>query len=115
MNDGLRQPWDNLAYKALRENDTTTFKNLMSERTHIDLSNCYLRGANLQNVEIKKLIIRGAYLKNADLRGLDLRNNDIEGISINGARISGVYFPDDYSASEIKLSLQHGTRLRKGC
>ena len=32
--------------------------------------------------------------------------------SINAAQISGAYFPTDLSASEIELSLLHGTRMR---
>lgn len=31
---------------------------------------------------------------------------------INGAKISGAYFPAELTASEIELSLLHGTRMR---
>ena len=114
MSGELREPWNDSAYQALREHDIKTFNNILAEQTHIDFSHCFLRGVDLRNTNIKKIIISGAYLKNADLRGLDLRTNDLEGASLHGSRISGAYFPTDYSAAEIRLSVEIGTRLRKG-
>ena len=114
MSATLREPWDDPAYQALREHDMKKFNDLLAEKTHLDLSNCYLRGVDLQNVNIKKIIISGSYLKNADLRGLDLRQNDLEGASIHGARISGTWLPSEYSSGEIRMSIEIGTRLRKG-
>ena len=35
-----------------------------------------------------------------------------EGASLLDAKVSGVYFPDELSPEEIRLSLDHGTRLR---
>ena len=42
----------------------------------------------------------------------DFRKANLEGASINAAKISGAYFPPELSASEIELSLLHGTRMR---
>ena len=114
MSSEPKEPWNDNAYQALREHDMKTFNSILAEKIHLDLSNCHLRGVDLRNTNIKKIIISGAYLKNADLRGLDLRTNDLEGASFHGARISGAYFPSDYSAAEIRLSVEIGTRLRKG-
>ena len=47
-----------------------------------------------------------------DRRSVDLRGARLEGASINAAKISGAYFPQELSASEIELSLLHGTRMR---
>lgn len=52
------------------------------------------------------------YFRQADLRGIDFRKANLEGASINAAKISGAYFPAELSASEIELSLLHGTRMR---
>jgi uncharacterized protein YjbI with pentapeptide repeats len=53
-----------------------------------------------------------SYFRQSDLRSVDFRNTRLEGASINAAKISGAYFPDDLTASEIELSLLHGTRMR---
>ena len=78
---------------------------------------CDLRGADLQHVDLRGLEaagldMRDCHLRSADLRSLDLRETNLDGASIAGAKISGTYFPDQLSAEEINLSLQHGTRLR---
>jgi len=52
------------------------------------------------------------YFRQSDLRGVDFRNALLEGASINAAKISGTYFPADLTASEIELSLLHGSRMR---
>ena len=44
--------------------------------------------------------------------GVDFRAARLEGASINAAKVSGAYFPVELSASEIELSLLHGTRMR---
>ena len=50
--------------------------------------------------------------RQTDLRSVDFRNTRMEGASINAAKISGAYFPADLTASEIELSLLHGSRMR---
>ncbi|MFT7291307.1 MAG: hypothetical protein ACI97Y_000357, partial [Pseudomonadales bacterium] len=39
-------------------------------------------------------------------------HSNLEGASIAGAKISGSFFPDRLQASEILMSLNHGTRMR---
>ena len=43
---------------------------------------------------------------------VDFRKARLEGASINAAKISGAYFPAELTASEIELSLLHGSRMR---
>jgi uncharacterized protein YjbI with pentapeptide repeats len=52
------------------------------------------------------------YFRQSDLRSVDFRKARLEGASINGAKISGAYFPAELTATEIELSLLHGTRMR---
>ena len=47
-----------------------------------------------------------------DLRGQDLSETCLDGASIRGAHVSGVMFPKELLATEIALSLEHGTRMR---
>ena len=53
-----------------------------------------------------------AYFRNCDLSGIDFRETNLEGASLLDAKVSGVYFPDELSPEEIRLSLDHGARLR---
>jgi len=86
---------------------------LLDEVDFIDLSNANLVAADLRGIkDVRKLKLAGSRLRQADLRGLDLSENDLEGVTINGARISGTRFPDSISPEEIRLALEHGTRLR---
>ena len=50
--------------------------------------------------------------RQSDLRSVDFRKARLEGASINAAKISGAYFPAELTASEIEISLLHGTRMR---
>ena len=54
-------------------------------------------------------------LVDVNFRACDLRCADLNGLDLSGAyfKVSGVYFPDCFSAEEIMLSLQHGTRIRR--
>jgi uncharacterized protein YjbI with pentapeptide repeats len=54
------------------------------------------------------------YFRQSDLRSVDFLNARLEDASINAAKISGAYFPADLIASEIELSLLHGSRMRYG-
>ncbi len=77
-----------------------------------DLRGADLRHANLRDLEAAGLDMRDCRLHQTDLRGIDLRQTRLEGANIAGAKISGSYFPEELSAEEINLSLQHGTRFR---
>ncbi len=100
------------AYRSLRSGDIETFHREIAERDSVDFSNVDFRGADLRGADLQKVNLRGAYLRDADLKGLDLRNVDLEGCSLLHAKVGGTYFPSDLSADEIRLSLDHGTRLR---
>ena len=100
-------------FQALRAGDLEAFSQRVA--THgrpVDFSNADFRGTDFRGVDITNVILRGAYLKDADLRGLDLRGVDLEGCSLHKANVGGTYFPDNISAAEICMSIDHGTRIR---
>jgi uncharacterized protein YjbI with pentapeptide repeats len=101
-------------YKLLREGRIKDF-NIMRKRSEkVDLRDHDFRGLDLRGLDAKGLDLSGCYFRQADLRGVDLSESRLEGASINAAKISGVLFPKELSATEITLSLLHGTRLRYG-
>ena len=109
---GLREVEDPV-YRALMDGEIETFNRLVEQIDFFDLSHSNLVAVDFRGVrDIRKLRLSGARLRQADLRGLDLSENDLEGVTINGARISGTRFPSTISASEIRLAIEHGTRLR---
>ena len=78
---------------------------------------CQLTGGDYRGSDLRKMNARGldfssAYFRNCDLSGIDFRETNLEGASLLDAKVSGVYFPDELSPEEIRLSLDHGTRLR---
>lgn len=103
---------DDPLYQLLRAGQVEAFNKAREEG-----KNCDLRGADLRNLELRGMNLKGmdlsdAYLRQADLRGLDLSETRLEGASIRGAHVSGVRFPPELLATEIALSLEHGTRMR---
>ena len=105
---------DSPVYQALMDGEVDTFNRLLEGLDLIDLSHANLVAADLRGIQdVRKLKLTGARLRQADLRGLDLSQNDLDGATINGARVSGTRFPDALSASEIRLALEHGVRLRQ--
>ena len=82
--------------------------------TRLDLVGADFRGVNLNGINVDGLDLSHCYFRQADLRGLDMRGATLDGASIHAARISGVYFPDDFSAEGLAMSLLHGRRLRPG-
>mgnify|MGYP003574104357 CR=1 FL=1 len=66
----------------------------------------------LSGLDLEGIDFSNSYFRQSDLRGLNFKTCNLEGASIYKARISGVYFPDNLSAEEIKLSLEQGTRMR---
>ena len=101
-------------YQLLREGNMTEFNARRKAGETPDLTNCDFRSVDLRGLDAKGLDFRGCYFRQADLRGLDMSHCQLEGASLNGARVSGTWFPKEISASEILLSLQHGTLLRYG-
>lgn len=103
---------DDPAFKSLRAGDLDAYHRAIEGREVVDFSGTNLRGVDFRAADLGKLVLRDAYLRDADLRGCDLRHIDLEGASLQGARIGGTYFPDHLPAAEIKMSVEHGTRIR---
>lgn len=77
-----------------------------------DLTDANLRGVDLRQAQLKTADLRGAYLRGADLRGVDLSEASLDGASFHEAKVSGALFPADYDPTEIRLSIEYGTRMR---
>ena len=101
-------------YKLLRVDNVKAF-NIKKERGETcDLRGTDLRGLDLRGLDAEGLDLADCYLRDTDLRGVDLSACNLAGASLRGSKISGAMFPRDLSAAEIRLSLEHGTRLRYG-
>ena len=107
----LRIPNDPM-YLLLREGCIVEFNAKKAAGEKTDLRACDLRGLDLRGLDADGLDLSDSYFRQSDLRSVDFRNARLEGASINGAKISGAYFPVELSASEIELSLLHGSRMR---
>ncbi len=103
---------DDPMYKLLRAGKVREFNERRAAGEACDLSGCDLRGLDLRGLDADGLDLSNSYLRQADLRGVDLTGARLEGASIHAAKISGVYFPKALAPEEIRLSLEHGTRLR---
>ena len=108
---GLRISNDPM-YRLLREGCIKEFNVKRAGGEPVDLTRCDLRGLDLRGMNADGLDFSGSYFRQTDIRGVDFRAARLEGASINAAKISGAYFPIELSASEIELSLLHGTRMR---
>jgi uncharacterized protein YjbI with pentapeptide repeats len=107
----LRIPNDAM-YRLLREGCITEFNVKKASGEKVDLRGCDLRGLDLRGLDADGLDFSDCYFRQTDLRSVDFRNARLEGASINSAKISGAYFPLELTASEIELSLLHGSRMR---
>jgi uncharacterized protein YjbI with pentapeptide repeats len=107
----LRIPNDAM-YLLLREGCITEFNTRKASGEKVDLRGCDLRGLDLRGLDAEGLDFSDSYLRQSDLRSVDFSKARLEGASINGAKISGTYFPLELTASEIELSLLHGSRMR---
>jgi uncharacterized protein YjbI with pentapeptide repeats len=99
-------------YVMLREGCIKEFNAKKASGDKCDLRGCDLRGLDLRGLDAEGLDFSDCYFRQSDLRGIDLSKTNMEGASINACKISGVLFPQELSASEIELSLLHGTRMR---
>ena len=99
-------------YLMLREGCIKEFNVKKAAGDKCDLRGCDLRGLDLRGLDADGLDFSDCYFRQSDLRGIDLSKAKMEGASINACKISGVLFPVELSASEIELSLLHGTRMR---
>ena len=107
----LRIPNDPM-YLLLREGCVIEFNTRKASGEKVDLRGCDLRGLDLRGLDADGLDFGDSYLRQSDLRSVDFRNARLEGVSINASKISGAYFPAELTASEIELSLLHGSRMR---
>ena len=99
-------------YRMLREGCIKEFNAKKASGDKCDLRGCDLRGLDLRGLDADGLDFSDCYFRQSDLRGVDLSKSLMDGASINACKISGVLFPRELSASEIELSLLHGTRMR---
>lgn len=99
-------------YLLLREGCIKEFNAKKAAGDTCDLRGCDLRGLDLRGLETDGLDFSDCYFRQSDLRGVDFGKAKLDGASINACKISGVLFPPELSASEIELSLLHGTRMR---
>lgn len=99
-------------YQLLRQDDVEAFNQRKAAGETCDLSGKDFRGLDLRGLDAEGLDLSNSYFRQADLRGVNFSNSNLQGASINSANISGVFFPAELSADEIRLSLEHGTRMR---
>lgn len=103
---------NNDMYQDLREGRISEFNKKKEQGKTCDLTSADFRGLDLKGIDARGLNFQNSYFRQSDLRGVDFFTANLEGSSIHGAKISGVYFPKALSASEILLSLKHGTKMR---
>lgn len=100
-------------YETLRTENISAFNAKKLTRGDLpSFSHGDFRGLDLRGMDATGLDMSHAYFRGADLRGIDFSHSNLEGASIAGAKISGSFFPDRLQASEILMSLNHGTRMR---
>jgi uncharacterized protein YjbI with pentapeptide repeats len=104
----------NIFHEYLRDGEKERFNaEVVNLKKPVDLENCNLQGVDLRGVNLVDANLKDSYLKSADLRGVDLSHAKLSGASIHKARIGGVLFPKSIDASEIRLSVEYGTRMRE--
>ena len=106
-------PQDNRFYTLLRDRKIAEF-NVYAERGELspDFTGLSFRGSDLRGLVASGLNFSNCKFKQADLRGINFSNTNLKGASLYGSKISGCLFPQEIDATEILMSLQHGTRLR---
>jgi len=105
---------ENKGYILLRDRKIPEF-NSLHEKGMIDtnLSGLSFRAFDLRKLSAGGLDFSNCRFKQTDVRGVNFADAKLEGASFYGAKISVAYFPPEFSAQEILLSVTHGTRLRK--
>ena len=98
--------------RLLFEDNRDEFNRLVQAGQAPDLRGANLSGLDLRGAELAGLDLSGAYMRGTNLSGVDLTGCNLAGASMRYALISGTLFPVDVAAEEIRLSLEHGTRIR---
>lgn len=96
----------------LREGKIEKFNHYKSKGVPYNLSGCDFRGLDLRGIDAADINFSHSYFRNTDLRDVDLSNSDLNGASFHYANLQGTLFPKDISLEEIKMSLNHGIRIR---
>ena len=99
-------------FDLLQEENIDRFNSLVEAGQAPDVRCANLSGLDLRSANLKGLDLSGCYLRGTNLSGLDLSGCNLYGSSMRAANISGVLFPDNIPADEIRLSIEHGTRIR---
>ncbi len=99
-------------YALLRDEKIDEFNAKRAEGKSCDLKGMHLRNFDLKGIDTEGIDFSNSSLHGADLRGLNMSTCRMEGASIRNAKVSGTLFPKDLSPEEIRLSLDHGTRMR---
>lgn len=103
---------DHPLYVLLQEEGIAEFNRRRAAGEQVSLAGAMLRSLDLRGINADGLDLRDACLRGCDLRGIDFRTAKLEGATITEARVSGTYFAREFSAEEIRLALEKGTRLR---
>ena len=103
---------DNELYRLLRDENVSEFNKQRGEGDSCDLSGADFRNLVLSKIDAHDIDFSNCYFRGCDLRGIDFSSCNLAGASIHDAQISGVLFPIELDAAEIRLSHQHGTRMR---
>ena len=100
-------------YLLIREGRVEEFNRRKNAGEKFDLRGCNFRGLDLRELDVSGgLDLTNAYLRQADLRGLNLSKSRLEGASLHAAHVSGVLFPVELEPPEIEMSVRIGTRMR---
>ena len=96
----------------LREEKVEEVNQLLKQGNKPDFSATDFRALHLRGLIVKNVDFSNSYFRMTDLRGIDFRTCNLEGASLHSAYITGCYFPKELSSEEIRMSVEHGTRMR---
>lgn len=99
-------------YQMLRVDDVEGFNARKAKGGACDLRGVDLRGLDMRGLDAEGLDFSNSYFRDADLRGVDLSKSKLDGCSFYGTKVSGTLFPQELPAEEIRISVDHGTRVR---
>jgi uncharacterized protein YjbI with pentapeptide repeats len=99
-------------FDLLQEENVDRFNSLVDAGQTPDVKYSNLSGLDLRNAKLTGLDLSGCYFRGANLSGLDLSGCNLYGASLRGVNISGVLFPSNIPPEELRLSVEHGTRIR---